>query len=242
MVLRLPIVQRRSYRRGAFMKKDTATTLMIGLLIAVAFIGAYNSYAINTISVPAAGSAAQPVAQQTALQGPDIIPRGVPAAYGVELGVSYDDVSADDQQRADATIRKLGQLDVSITLDAAQKERFINIAYRMENGISCEYCCGARSVIFENGDPACGCAHSYAMRGVAKYIITQHGDEFTDAQILEEMGKWKVLFFPGIMTQKAAVLQANGVELNYINIASNKYRGAEKGATQGSGGQMVGGC
>jgi len=36
------------------------------------------------------------------------------------------------------------------------------------------------------------------------------------------------------------VLEAQGIELNYINLASNKYRGIEKGQ-QASGG-MVGGC
>ena len=41
------------------------------------------------------------------------------------------------------------------------------------------------------------------------------------------------------MTQKAGVLKQKGIEFNYINLASNKYRGIEKGAT---GGSMVGGC
>ena len=77
------------------------------------------------------------------------------------------------------------------------------------------------------------------MRGLAKYLITKHGSEFTDDQILEEMGKWKVLFFPEIHMQKAAALKQNGIELNYINLASNLYRNIEKGA---SGGAMVGGC
>ena len=79
------------------------------------------------------------------------------------------------------------------------------------------------------------------MRGLAKYLIKYHGTEFSDEQILEELGKWKVLFFPGVHQQKAAVLKSQGIELNYINLASNKYRGAEKGQAS-SGGAMVGGC
>ena len=68
------------------------------------------------------------------------------------------------------------------------------------------------------------------MRGLAKYLITNHPNEFTDDQILEELGKWKILFFPGPMAAKAKVLQSKGIELNYINLASNKYRGIEQEA------------
>ncbi len=77
------------------------------------------------------------------------------------------------------------------------------------------------------------------MRGLAKYLIKYHGEKFTDEEILEEVGKWKTLFFPGIMEGKAEVLKNNGIELNYINLASNKYRGIEQGQTSGG---MVGDC
>ncbi len=170
----------------------------------------------------------------------EIIPTGVPKVYGEELGVKYDDISPQNPQLADSKIAVLGNIDVSETLEGANLQRYIYILYELENGISCEYCCGARAVIFSNGDAACGCAHSYAMRGLAKYLIKYHGDEFSDEEILEELGKWKVLFFPEIHETKAAILKANGIELNYINLASNKYRGIEQG--QASGGGMVGGC
>ncbi|KHO46228.1 MAG: hypothetical protein QS98_C0004G0004 [archaeon GW2011_AR3] len=169
----------------------------------------------------------------------NIMPHGIPAIYGAELGVSFDDVSAQNPQKADATIKKLGELDRSLTLSGNDLERYIDIGMN----ISCEYCCGAQAVIFQNGQAACSCAHSFAMRGLAKYLITEHGNEYTNDQILEEMGKWKTLFFPGPMTAKAKALSEKGIELNYINLASNKYRGIEKGlqaAADGSG--MVGGC
>ena len=110
---------------------------------------------------------------------------------------------------------------------------------RIEKKIRCEYCCGAPSVIFDNGQAACGCAHSYAMRGIAKYLITEHADEYSDEEILAEMGKWKVLFFPQQHMAKAAALEGKGIEADYVNLASNKYRGIEKGSEQGG---MVGGC
>ncbi len=165
-----------------------------------------------------------------------IIPTGIPKVYGTELSVRYDDISASNPKKADQTIGVLGNLDRSITLTGADLQRYIKVG----SLISCEYCCGAQSIIFSDGKPACGCAHSYAMRGLAKYMIQKHGTEVTDDQILEELGKWKVLFFPGIHATKAAALKSKGIELNYINLASNKYRGIEKGAQ--SGGAMVGGC
>ena len=171
-----------------------------------------------------------------------IIPTGTPAIYGEELGIKYDYVSPDNPQLADTTITLLGDIDRSENLDGDNLKRYIDILYNLENGISCEYCCGARAIIFENGQPACGCAHSYAMRGLAKYLIKYHEDEYTDEEILSEVGKWKVLFFPGIHEQKVKVLEANGIDpKDYINLASNKYRGIEQGQTSSAGG-MVGGC
>lgn len=165
----------------------------------------------------------------------EIIPRGVPEVYGSELKVSYDDVSAGNPNLAQATIQKLSAYEDK-KLNSEQMERYAEIGM----SIACEYCCGAESLIFSNGERACGCAHSYAMRGLAKYLLIKHPD-MTDAEILSELGKWKVLFFPGIHEQKAKVLEANGIDSkNYINLASNKYRGAEQGQT--SGGEMVGGC
>src|SRR3989344_2397677 len=161
--------------------------------------------------------------------------KGVPAVYGEELGVSYDDVSADNPGLADATIQKLTAYE-DMQLDNATMTRYIRIG----GSISCEYCCGAKSIIFTNGQRACGCAHSYAMRGLAKYLLTNHPD-MTDIEILSELGKWKVLFFPGVNEKKAKALEANGIDsTDYINLASNLYRGIEQGKT--SGGGMVGGC
>ena len=222
------------------MGKNNNSTFVIQLSIVV-ILGVLLLY---NLSIP---KVAAPQAQTSASSGQGssaimqaIIPTGVPAVYGAELGISFDDVGVNNPSKADATIRKLGEFDDGIQLSAADKTRYINILYNMENGISCEYCCGARAVIFETGEAACGCAHSYAMRGLTKYLLTKHGAEYSDAQILEEVGKWKVLFFPGILASKAQVLQNQGIELNYINLASNKFRGIEQG--QSTGGSMVGGC
>jgi hypothetical protein len=207
--------------------------IIVGLLVAILVMTIFQSYQIaalreNQITETVAGS----VTSSAKLSS--VIPTGIPETYGSELAVNFDDVSATNPRGADETIQKMAVLDNQIEVTGDDLDRYISIASQ----ISCEYCCGARSVITTDGRAACGCAHSYAMRGLAKYLITEHGDEYTDDQILEELGKWKTLFFPSQMTQKAKVLQEQGIELNYINLASNKYTGIE----QGSGGGMVGGC
>src|SRR3989338_6329123 len=198
-------------------KIDTEFYIQIGIVAVLALIIVFSAgkiYGNSGADINDAGITGASVLTS------EIIPTGVPAVYGSVLGVSYDDVSASNSQKADATISLLGQL---------------------ENEISCEYCCGARAIIFEDGSPACGCAHSYAMRGLTKYLIKNYKSEYTDEELLAETGKWKVLFFPGIHETKAQVLEANGIDsTDYINLASNKYRGIEQG-TSSSGG-MVGGC
>lgn len=196
-----------------------------------------------------------------------VIPKGIPKIYGEELDISYDDIDPNNPTKADATIGILRNYDESIKLTGEDLERYIDIASQ----ISCEYCCGAQSIIvrredIENlnkqieaaiesgkiteeqaktyrkqaGDLACGCAHSYAMRGLAKYLITEHGTEFTDEEILDELGKWKTLFFPTQMAAKAQALEEKNIEFSYSNLGSNEYRGIEKSSA--AGGNMVGGC
>ncbi|MBS3058151.1 MAG: hypothetical protein J4478_02000 [Candidatus Diapherotrites archaeon] len=223
--------------------------LLIGIIMVMAFNfmqqAEVNSLldrqnALLSLSGAGQGNSAGNASGTTALLS-EVIPSGVPRVYGSELGISFDDISASNPQKTEATIALLGAFDTQnsgkfITLSGELKQRYIKIASQ----ISCEYCCGAESIIFSNGEAACGCAHSFAMRGVARYLLANHASEFTDDQILEELGKWKTLFFPTILAQKAAVLKQQGIELTYINLASNKYRNIEKGAA--SGGSMVGGC
>lgn len=217
-------------------KHGTLEKATLVLIVATLVVVAFNTMQIHGIKTTGAVTNGKtltgPVSGATSIT---VVPAGIPEIYGAELGVNYDDVSPTDPRKADITIQTLAMLDQNIELEGDDLDRYINIASQ----ISCEYCCGAQSIIFSNGEAACGCAHSYAMRGLAKYLITEHGDEYTDSEILEELGKWKTLFFPSQITAKAKILQEQGIETNYINLASNKYRGIEKGVA-GSG--MVGGC
>jgi hypothetical protein len=212
-------------------EKKSFGKLITILAVVALLLGGYNQLQLMSMK---SGGGGLPTG--LAIASASVMPTGTPETYGKELGIAYDGVSANNPGLADNTIGIMANLDRTLTLTGNDLERYINIVTQ----ISCEYCCGAKSIIFDDGKPACGCAHSYAMRGLAKYLIQNHGDDFNDNEILEELGKWKTLFFPGQMQAKASVLKEKGVEFNYINLASNKYRGIEKGALAGGG--MVGGC
>lgn len=244
------------------MNTEQWSKISAGLLAVALVFSIINFFQLNTMSgMVSAGSFSQvgggdnSIATNTSNLSEDSVtpsipavlfagmPKGVPPIYGPELGVSYDDISADNPVKADETIRKMAALDQSITLEGDQLTRYIKIASQM----SCEYCCGVPSIITKNGEAACGCAHSFAMRGLGKYLVSKHGSEYSDEQILEEMGKWKALFFPGPISEKAVILKSQGIEQNFINLASNNYRGIKAQTTasstsQGTGAQQVGGC
>ena len=224
---------------SASVQKSGSMLLYITLILAAGLI-VFNQMEINEITAALQTSSINAQNQAYAASAgsfDNVIPKGVPPIYGSEIGVSFDGVSASNPALADATIAKLSAYDRSMTLTGDKLKRYIAITSQ----ISCEYCCGAESIIFPDGRAACGCAHSYAMRGLAKYLVDKHGGEYTNDQILEELGKWKTLFFPGKLIAKAGVLKEQGIEFNYINLASNKYRDIEKGVQPGAGG-MVGGC
>jgi len=208
-------------------KTNTEFYVQLGIIAVLALVITFNAGKIYSPSA---------TGEITAVSASEIIPKGIPEVYGKEIGVSYDDISPNNPALADATIAKLTRYE-GMQLTSDQMERYIKIGL----SISCEYCCGANAIIFPNGERACGCAHSYSMRGLVKYLLTKHPD-MSDNEILSELGKWKVLFFPGIHEQKAQVLKENGIDpTNYINLASNLYRGIEQGKTNNAGG-MVGGC
>ena len=245
---------------------DVPMLILSGLAVVLLAITAFNQLTLNelnrqwnTISLAAplpdsgglsAGEAADgstdgdtpPPASAASLSAEqvwdEIAPSGIPAVYGDELGVSYDD--------PEGAIAILSQYDnypayeqKPIQLSEASNGRYIAIA----TSISCEYCCGVGAIAASDGRPACGCAHSAAMRGLARYLLERHS-EMNNTQILEELGRWKVLFFPQNSVQKAMALKANDMPTDYIALSSNIYRGVER-QTQVSGGglaQQVGGC
>jgi len=201
----------------------------------------YGMSRYSALAVAPAASDSQGGASGASLQSlaAKVMPKGIPVVYGSELGVSYD-----DPVKAMAV---LGPMDDGNGMkDAAMNARYVKIGSMM----ACEYCCGATTLVFPNGQAACGCQHSYVMRGLAKYLIEKHGSEFTDEQILAELGKWKALFFPKPVLTKALAFESAGKDAsNIVDLTSNKFQGFEKTATaQGPASSasslpsQVGGC
>ncbi len=186
-----------------------AAYMLLSVLLVVTL---FNQYMIGSIgSVPATGYVAEKPAQQAADSVDNsgaitlqeaiaaVIPTGVPAVYGNELSVSFDKPteSLTILSALDGDLYPDGKLKFSM-LTPKQLERYKKIGF----SIACEYCCGATSLIANDGRPACGCAHSAAMRGLAMYLLTEHENEYTDEQILSELTKWKAMFFPKQMIEK----------------------------------------
>lgn len=169
---------------------------------------------LRVASVPEASgnlSAGQQSGNEMEALMAELIPRGVPAVYGSELGVSFEDPvnSLNVLAGLDGDLYKTGKIKFA-DLSAENQQRYINIG----TSISCEYCCDATSITFADGRVACGCAHSAAMRGLAKYLLQNHASEYSDSQILGELTKWKTLFFPKQMLQKAIQLKEQNGEIN----------------------------
>lgn len=118
------------------------------------------------------------------------IPSGIPEVYGRELDISFDEVQ-DAINKVKVFGSTYGEEGKKIILTGADLERYINIG----SLVACEYCCGVKTLVLENGEAACGCAHSIMMRGLAAYLIKNH-PELSDERILEELNAWKITYFP----------------------------------------------
>src|SRR3989344_8111000 len=119
---------------------------IVWLIVLVAILIAFNQYQIYGLTKGSATTGTSSGITTTAA-GIDVTPKGTPSIYGSELGVSYDGISASNPQLANSIIKKIGDLDNSITLQGDNLKRYISIVSQ----ISCEYCCGAKSIIFSDG-------------------------------------------------------------------------------------------
>ena len=116
----------------------------------------------------------------------NLVPTGTPW-YGQEAGVSFDDPIA--AQKALAKYK-------SLQLSADQQARWDRIV----NTFTCDYCCGSPqhpTIITK-----CGCAHSSAAQGLARWLIKNYGDKYTNEEIYGEMARWYALWYPGPTIQR----------------------------------------
>ena len=139
----------------------------------------------------------------------EIAPKGTPD-YGNKAGVSYDQV--------EESLNALVGYDKGITLAGAGEKRYIKIGTSKET--ACEFCCGIGEAGFgtAEGEIACGCGHNIAFSGLSKWLI--QNSSYSDEQIIEEIKKWKILFFP-----KAAVakeLQKRGISPDSTDLPSQR--------------------
>jgi hypothetical protein len=119
--------------------------------------------------------------------------------YGKNLNLSF--ATPQDTDRSNEILGKLApfQGDTPIELNEDELKRYIAIG--TEPLITCEFCCGVRVLVFPDGKPSCGCAHSQAMRGTVAYIL-KNFPEKTNAEISYELVRQKGMFFPESMTDR----------------------------------------
>lgn len=111
----------------------------------------------------------------------NIVPSGTPS-YGPEAGVSFDDP---------ITAQKLWAKGRTIQLSADEEQRWSRIV----NSFTCDYCCGSpqQPTIITR----CGCAHSAAAQGMAKWFVKNYGSSYSDEEIYGEIARWYALWYPG---------------------------------------------
>ena len=123
---------------------------------------------------PMTGDAAQDLVN-------NVVPSGTPW-YGPQAGVSFDDP---------ITAQNLWAKGRAIQLSPEEDQRWSRIV----NSFTCDYCCGSPqspTIITR-----CGCAHSLAAQGMAKWFIKNYGNSYSDEEIYGEMARWYALWYPG---------------------------------------------
>ncbi len=131
---------------------------------------------ISEIEVtPSTGDLTQDIAN-------NVIPKGKPWYSEETGGISFDDAIKAQQLWARGR---------AIQLSPEEQKRWDKIV----NSFTCDYCCGSpqNPTIITR----CGCAHSYAAQGMAKWFIKNYGDKFSDEEIYGEMARWYALWYPG---------------------------------------------
>ena len=73
-------------------------------------------------------------------------------------------------------------------------QRYITLATKPV-GISCEFCCGIGPVgITAAGELRCGCSHNPAVQAITMYLMKN--TKMSDPEVLQEVMRWKSLWFP----------------------------------------------
>ncbi|HIH14758.1 MAG: hypothetical protein QT08_C0009G0004 [archaeon GW2011_AR17] len=118
-----------------------------------------------------------------------MLPLGTPE-YGNAMGVSFDDPvnSLSLLENGYPTLKTQAEANPEVW------ERYIALA-AAPRGISCEFCCGIGAQgVTTSGELRCGCAHNPAAQAVALWLMLN--TDYSDAEVLREVYRWKTLWFP----------------------------------------------
>ncbi len=120
-----------------------------------------------------------------------MIPTGTPVYSSAMGGITFDDPVT--------SMEYLAKWYPSLKQEVRQQhpdvwKRYLNLAAR-PTGISCEFCCGIGAQgITSNGELRCGCAHNPAVQSLTMGLMLN--TDYSDAEVLREVMRWKTLFFP----------------------------------------------
>ncbi|PIN87534.1 hypothetical protein COV12_03365 [Candidatus Woesearchaeota archaeon CG10_big_fil_rev_8_21_14_0_10_32_24] len=127
-----------------------------------------------------------------------MIPTGTPE-YSQKLG----GISFDDPINSMTYLSKLfpSLLQDIKNSDPTTFQRYLSLAAK-PRGVSCEYCCGLGATgASPDGQSMCGCQHNPALLGLTLGLMKN--TDYSDAQVLREVMKWKTMFFPKNMVEVA---------------------------------------
>ena len=183
-----------------------------------------------------------------------VVPTGTPfyvlQGEGIEKikGISFDDPLTSQKVWASLLGSKRFGTANAIKLTPEEEQRW----QKLTSVFTCDFCCGGPNSVTTIA--RCGCAHSYAWQGMAKFFIKYYPD-YTDEQILGEMTKWKGLWYPQGMIQDYLVYTGQqpasilthggsiGIKQQFLQQAPNSQQQTQASATPlDQLPSMVGGC
>ena len=184
-----------------------------------------------------------------------VVPTGTPfyvlEGPGAEKvkGASFDDPLT--SQKVWASLlgsRRFGTAN-AIQLTPEEENRW----QKLTSVFTCDFCCGGPNSVTTIS--RCGCAHSYAWQGMAKFFIKNY-PQYTDEQIMGEMTKWKAIWYPRGMIEDYLVYTGQqsadtlthggsvGIKQQFLQQAPNAQQQTHSTATpiDNLPPAMVGGC
>lgn len=140
-----------------------------------------------------------------------MFPTGTPE-YGKEMGVSFDEPVKSLELMANAYPSLKNEVK---TKHPDIWKRYLTLA-AAPRGISCEYCCGVGPQgISAEGESLCGCSHAPAVQTVTLWLMLNRPD-YSDAEILREVMRWKTMFFPKNMIELG--MQVSGKDIGDLEL------------------------